>query len=104
MWVTSAWNPNAPIDIYGLKTNGSIVTFSTTLSSIDTPMFLDGELDEFNDLVILVIDTPRDGDIAVMDNVKIGITQECLISESMSDKAMSEEEERMTKYPESIKN
>lgn len=77
MWLTSAWQSNAPVVFYGVKTDGTLITFSITLTDIYTPVFLESEFEDFTDLRYVIIDTPLDGDVAVMDEIKVGISQPC---------------------------
>lgn len=85
MWVTSAWLPDAPVGFYGLKSDGSTVSFSVVLPTIDSPVFVDGEFDDFTDLIYFTIDTPREGDVAAMDDFNLSITEPCMVSDSLSD-------------------
>lgn len=84
MWLTSAWQDDAPVDFFGTKNDGTIVSFSLTLSPT-MPMFVDGEFDDFTDLATLLIDTPREGDIAVIDQMQIGITEQCDMTDSFEE-------------------
>lgn len=84
MWITSAWQPNAPVVFYGVKTDGTQTAFSVILRRIDNPVFLESEFEDFTDLSYLIIDTPLDGDVAVMDEINVGISQPCTVPESFT--------------------
>lgn len=77
MWINSAWQPNAPVDFIGIKNDGTTLDFSITLPNTTVPIKLDSVFDDFTDLDSLVINTPRDGDVAVIDGIQLGITGPC---------------------------
>lgn len=84
MWITSAWQSNAPVVFYGVKTDGTVTTFTITLPDIDIPVLLESEFEDFTDLSYVLIDTPLDGDVAVMDEINVGVSQPCTIPESFT--------------------
>lgn len=87
MWATSAWLPQAPVMFHGVKTDGTSVSFTMTLPNTTTPKFLRAQFSDFNDLIELTIDTPRDGDIVVLDDMRIVVSQQCVMP--ISDKGRS---------------
>lgn len=86
MWATSAWLPNAPVVFEGTKSDATPVTFSTVLGSTKTPTYF--EFSDFDDLINLSIDTSRDGDIVVMDDINIIITKQCEMPTSDAERTL----------------
>lgn len=93
MYLTTAWQPNAPVDFIGIKNDGTPVDFSVTLPNITTPILVDSLFDDFTDLIQLVINTPREGDVLVMDDLQIGITAECDMTYDFMSSTKTEETE-----------
>merc|ERR1712070_1285876 len=72
---------NTPIRIDGIPLDGSTtVSLMKTLPNPKTPLWIkEDELENFTNLTTLVISTLRNGDIVVMDDIKLGFVEECNI-------------------------
>merc|ERR1739844_21938 len=77
MHMTSAWDNNCLVVLTGIKIDGSQVTTTITLTSMTDPELY--EFEQFDDLQYFKLETPHDGDITVIDDMVLTITNPCFV-------------------------